>query len=40
MVETFLVCLVILDKLQEVFGCSTVIDFMSIMFEFSLVFGC
>ena len=36
--ETFLTCLIILDNLQEVLGCSIVTDFMSIIFEFLKVF--
>ena len=37
---TLLACLIVLDNLQEVFGCSIVTYFMSIMFTFSIVFGC
>ena len=37
--ETFLACLIDLDNL-EVFGCSIVTDFTSIIIGFSIVFGC
>ena len=37
--ENYLVYLIVLKNLQEVYGCSTVTDFMSIMFGSSLVFG-
>ena len=38
--ENFLAGLVVFDNLQEVFGYSIVTNFMSIMFGFSIVFGC
>ena len=38
--ETNLMYLVILENLLEVFGCSLVTDFMSIVPEFSKGFGC
>ena len=38
--ENFLAGLVVFDNLQEVFGFSIVTNFMSIMFGFSIVFGC
>ena len=38
--ETFSVCIIALDNLQEVFGCSIVTHFMSTMFGISKVFGC
>ena len=38
--EPFLAFLIVLNNFWEVFGCSIVIDFMSIKFGFSIVFGC
>ena len=38
--KTLLACLIVLDNLQEVLGYSKVTDFMSIIFRFSIVFGC
>ena len=42
--ETFLACLIVLDNLSEVYGCSVIIDFISTMlwvFEsFSLLSNC
>ena len=37
--ETFSVCLIVLDNLCEVFGCSVITDFTSTMFGFSKAFG-
>ena len=36
---TVLACLIVLDNLCEVFGCSVITDFISTMFGFSKVFG-
>ena len=38
--ETFLVCLIVLDHLSEVFGCTVIVDFISAMFRFPKFFGC
>ena len=38
--EIFSACFIVLDNLQEVFGCSIVTDFMLTMFAFSNAFGC
>ena len=38
--ETFLACLIVLDKFGKVFRCSLVTDFMSKMFWLSIVLGC
>ena len=38
--ETFAACLIVLDNLWEVFGCSIINDFISTMFGFSKVFVC
>ena len=38
--ETFSACLIVLDNLCEVFGCTVITDFMSAMSGFSKVFDC
>ena len=38
--ETYLACLIVLVNLCEVFGCSIVADFKSIIFRLSIDFGC
>ena len=38
--ETFSSCLIALENLQKVFGCSIKIGFVSILFGFCKVFGC
>ena len=37
--STFSACLIVLDNLCEVFGCSVNVNFISTMFGFSKVFG-
>ena len=38
--ETFSTCLIVLDNLCEVFGCSIITDFMSTVCGFSIAFDC
>ena len=38
--KLFVACFIVLDNLWKVFKCSIIPNFMSTMFEFSMLFGC